>query len=127
MRLIGLDNLLVPQVTPEQAAAFSAGWKTSSGTTCDPCCTESNFRFDILGKPKSPWNKSAGRVFTTSFAKHYQISKPYFPGIIEAFHTRVKSLKADYKRHIQSVRQRSATSGASRRYQRKRKVSFLPN
>ena len=36
-----------------------------------PCCTENDFRFDVIGAPRSPWNKSVADVFTSSFMTKY--------------------------------------------------------
>ncbi|KAH9931480.1 uncharacterized protein B0H18DRAFT_872176 [Fomitopsis serialis] len=40
------------------------------------CCTDEDFRFDVVGTPRSPWNLSAADVFTQSFmAKHPGLQK----------------------------------------------------
>lgn len=92
-RLFSLNR----RVNQEELDAFSASWQFDNGMSCRACCESTFFRFDLLGTPRSDWNKSAAQVFTLDFLKTYNLSKKNFDDIAEAFFTRVKNLHAQYK------------------------------
>ncbi|KAI0038123.1 hypothetical protein FA95DRAFT_1506053, partial [Auriscalpium vulgare] len=60
-------------------------------------CTIDNFRINIRGTPKSPWNLSAGRVFATFLLREMEWADTPLTrqGICEAFAKRIKSLRRD--------------------------------
>jgi hypothetical protein len=86
---------------------------------------------DIAGDPKSPWNISAGRVFTDYFIeKTGQDDTPEMRKAMEkAFANRVKSLKSRSKRDALPQAEKAAERSKHSRRQRKYQVSssvFLP-
>ena len=78
---------------------------------------------DLMGGPKSPWNVSAGRVFTDYFIeKTGRDDTPEMRKAVEkAFTNRVKSLKSHWKRDALSqtakAAERSKHSQKQRKYQ----------
>ena len=85
------------RVNNEELETFRASWNVDDGMSCRPCCDSTYFRFDLLGTPRSAWNKSAARVFTIDFIKTHKLSKKRFDEVVEAFFTRIKNLQAQYK------------------------------
>jgi len=61
-----------------------------------PCCTMENFTVDIFGTPKSQWNISATKIFTSDFVAHHPNCNEYT--IAKAFTTHLRSLKHAFKR-----------------------------
>lgn len=115
------------RVNQEELDAFSASWQFDNGMSCRACCESTFFRFDLLGTPKSDWNKSAAQVFTVNFLKTYNLSKKLFNNVAEAFFTRVKNLQAQYKLQLKGP---TAVLGAKikrRRDFRKYAVSLSMN
>ena len=83
---------------------------------------------DVAGTPKSPWNTSAGRVFTS-----YIIEKMGYLDVEEtrravekAFYTRLKSLKSCRSKDGLSQAERAAERSKHSRYQRKYQVITAP-
>jgi len=64
------------------------------------CCTAETFRVCIQGDPKSPWNRSAARVFSRSFATHHGLdpTPENLNDIYERALSRFKNIKAEIKR-----------------------------
>ena len=110
---------------PSQLVAFTAEWERS-GHGAKACnATTTDFMIDIAGAPKSPWNISAGRVFTS-----YVIEKMGFDDVEEtrtaiekAFYTRFKSLKTRHGKDGLSQAERAAEKSKHSRYQRKYQVT----
>lgn len=82
---------------------------------------------DVVGTPKSPWNVSAGRAFTS-----YLIEKMGYDDVEEmrkiietAFFTRVKGLKSLYNRDLRSQVEKSAEKSKHSRHQRKYQVGVI--
>jgi len=93
-----------------QLSMFETEWQRIGGgaTACN--ATSADFMINIEGPPKSPWNISAGRVFT-----YHLISKMGFNDTPEmrkkiegAFTSRLKSLKSSCKRGRLPEAERSA-------------------
>jgi hypothetical protein len=112
---------------PSQLVAFTAEWKRT-GQGAKACnATTSNFMIDIVGTPKSPWNTSAGRVFT-----NYIIEKMGYDDVEEtrkaierAFCSRFKSLKSRHNKDGLSQAERAAEKSKHSRYQRKYQVTVI--
>ncbi|KAF8237982.1 hypothetical protein L208DRAFT_1244625 [Tricholoma matsutake] len=86
-------------VTQQEATLFAAEWNIDEGESSHPCCDVSHFRFDILGMPHSPWNRSAARVFCADLIMDRDLpSTPdIMESVMESFYTRLKMLKRDYR------------------------------
>lgn len=99
--LVGRDSLLISTVTRDQAIAFAAGWDIDGGASCDPCCTASHFRYDLLGPPHSPWNTSAARVFCDDFIDFHELERTpvLTDDLLRGFFSRIKGLRRAYKIH----------------------------
>ena len=95
LSLVGEDNILKPMVTPKLLEAFESAWNHDDGRRCNPCCTIEDFKIDLLGAPRGPWNKSAAKIFCQDFIRHYGLEPTIalVEDIEDAFHTRIKSLK----------------------------------
>ncbi|KAI9436902.1 hypothetical protein H4582DRAFT_2058377 [Lactarius indigo] len=65
---------------------------------CDAMTTD--FMINIVGKPKSPWNVTAGRVFAEHLIKKigYGNTQEMRKAIEKAFSNRIKSLQSHHKR-----------------------------
>ena len=81
---------------------------------------------DLVGGPKSPWNVSAGRVFTDHFIeKTGNDDTPEMRKAVEkAFTNRVKSLKSHWKKDALSQTAKAIERSKHSRKQRKYQVSF---
>ena len=81
---------------------------------------------DLVGGPKSPWNVSAGRVFTDYFIEKTGCDDmPEMRKAVEkAFTNRVKSLKSQWKMDALSQTAKAAERSKQSRKQRKYQVIF---
>ena len=72
--------------------------------------TPADFMIHLTGDPESPWNVSAGQVFTDYLIKKTGCDDtPEMQKSIEkAFITRVKSLKCQFKRDVLPQAEKSA-------------------
>ena len=111
------------RVNQEELATFCASWNIDNGMSCRPCCSSEYFRFNLLGTPKSAWNRSAARVFAMDYIKTYKLSKKHFDGVAEAFFSRVKYLQAQYKLRLKGPTVVLAAKIERRRNFRKYSVS----
>jgi len=123
-RLVGKNRLLQPLVDQDEAAAFAARWNMVGEDSCRPCCDADSFRFDILGLPHSPWNKSASRVFRDSYIDYYNLpsTTAVMLDVEDSFFTCLKTLKRSYRASRLLLGQRLNVSSKTRRYQRKSQV-----
>ena len=112
--------------TPERGhiSTFETEWERTSGGAKACHARPADFMIDIKGLPKSPWNVSAGRVFTD-----HLIQKMGFNGtqemrqkIEKAFTNRIRSLKASYKHARLSEAERASERSKHARQQRKYQV-----
>lgn len=117
-QLVGVDNLLTPLVSSEQANEWGAGCDRGDDEG-GHCCTLSNFRFDIQGTPHSPWNQSAAQVFCEDFRKLHKLPEAAIADIMNCFYTRVKTLKAEYVRRMKEPEEQLEIARKTRRYRRK--------
>jgi hypothetical protein len=123
-RLVGKGRLLVPLVHADEAVAFAARWNVDEGESCGPCCNAESFKFDILGPPHSPWNKSASRVFCDSYIKFYNLPSTHavIMDVENSFFLRLKTLKQKFKSSRLLADQQETVRARARRYQRKSQV-----
>ena len=124
---MGGTNLfsLCRRVNQEELDAFAASWNLDDGLTCRPCCGPDYFRFDLTGRPRSPWNKSAARVFASDFMSSYQVPKRTFGDTMEAFFVRIKSLQAQYRLQVKGPTMLMLARARRRREYQKYSVSIL--
>jgi plasmid maintenance system killer protein len=109
---------------PHQVSTFETEWKrTGEGTkACD--ATPADFMIDFEGPPKSPWNVSAGRVFTDHLIQRmgYNDTRAMRKKIEKAFTTRIKSLKSSRKEKRLPAAERAFNRSKHARQQRKDNV-----
>lgn len=116
----------MPQVDIQEAEDFAAQWAANDdGATTRPCCTATAFRIDILAPPKSPWNRSAARVFYASFVPEAERNPAMVKLIENAFFIRIKSLRKEYKKMQGSSERRLKIARSARRTTRKYQVSII--
>lgn len=122
----GKEKLLEPQVDLQEAEAFAAYWDANNdGATARACCTATAFRIDILDVPRSPWNKSAARVFYNCFVPEGEQNPAMVKLIENAFFVRIKSLKKEYGKAQSNSEARRKIAQAARRNTRKYLVSAV--
>lgn len=108
-----------------ESRVFSAGWNIDGGQSCDPCCSPDDFRIDLLGLKRCPWNISASRVFCRDFTDLHDLPEEAYPDVIKCFFTRIKTLQAAYRAHLRNLRdplQKEQEDRGVRRQQRKYKL-----
>ena len=123
--LVHLMGPRVQSVDKETADVFAAALGLRHER--DDCCTASHFRIDILNGPRSPWNRSAARVFAIDFARFHDLdlNGPLLDDIENTFFTRVKTLRAKYLKSLRPKAGNELDTQKDRRWQRKRGVSYL--
>jgi hypothetical protein len=84
------------------------------------CCTVENFTVDILGTPKSQWNVSATKIFTSDFVAHHPNCN--VDTVAKAFTTHLRSLKRAFQRTGLDDAALKARHKDDRRKERKRSV-----
>ncbi|EGO04666.1 hypothetical protein SERLA73DRAFT_149083 [Serpula lacrymans var. lacrymans S7.3] len=108
-RLLGTSKL-ASMVTTVELKLFATTWKASveKGLNCPPCCTVDHFCIDTVSGPRSPWNKSAARVFADDCVSFHGIDKTYvaLQTVMRQFHTHVKGLKAKWARLSKSSQEK---------------------
>ncbi|KAF7436045.1 hypothetical protein PC9H_002871 [Pleurotus ostreatus] len=122
--LVGEDNLLQPSVGAEEAQNYANMWNARKGINVPPCCDEDNFRYDLLGTPRSPWNQSAARVFAVAFRRWAQADLDH-TATTDAFFTWIKSLKQNYKKSQLNAAEQGRAQSLARRKTRKRALFHL--
>lgn len=122
-----LASLISPEtpfrisVTKEDRVDYEDAWASGSR---EEATSPENFRFDILGTPKSLWNKSAARVFAKSMIDCYGWSDTIelFDGICHAFTAHLETIIRAYKRSLESPEWRARHEADDRRRSRKYQV-----
>ncbi|KAF7971601.1 hypothetical protein HWV62_20782 [Athelia sp. TMB] len=91
--------------------------------TSGPCCTSAkpNFRVDIRGFPRSPWNISCAKVFAQSFYEQYPQYKSKFDAQSQWI-THFEHLRGVHKRQLDTMEQRKLYKQKNRRAERKREL-----
>jgi hypothetical protein len=81
--------------------------------------------FDIVGLPRSPWNISAGRVFTDHFVQkmEYDDTPEMRQEIEKAFTNRIRSLRSRRKQEGLPQAERASERSKHSRQQRKYQVN----
>jgi hypothetical protein len=87
-----------------------------------PCCTAENFRVDLYGNPKDPWNVSAANVFASDFIVYEKYGCKNVDIIKDAFFAHLKTLKRDFKKRQLDTATIADAKRKAKRYQRKRNV-----
>lgn len=126
VRLVGENFLSTDMVTQDQARTFAVAWNIDGGQTCGPCCTVHDFKVDLIGPPQGEWNQSAGRVFCRDFLNFHRLPDDATEAVLGAFFTRIKTLKAKYKKSLLQESQRRDIERQERRYRRKYLVCLSP-
>jgi plasmid maintenance system killer protein len=82
---------------------------------------------DIEGLPKSPWNVSAGRVFTDHLIQKmgFNDTREMRKKVEKAFTSRIKSLKSSRKRKRLSEAEKASEKSRHARQQRKYQVLYI--
>ncbi|KAF4563775.1 hypothetical protein EYR36_003017 [Pleurotus pulmonarius] len=120
----GEEHLLQERVSQEEAENFAILWEATKGVGIPDCCDERNFRYDLLGTPRSPWNRSAARVFTRAFNTWAELD--FDTDVLEeAFFTWLKSLKQARKKSQLSRTERQIAVSMSRRKTRRRTLFHI--
>ncbi|KAF8879037.1 hypothetical protein BD779DRAFT_1415952, partial [Infundibulicybe gibba] len=90
-------------------------------------CTVEDFRVDLLGTPRSPWNRSASRVFVDVFIRTHELdhTPEAIDDISRAFFSRIKSMKGESKMKLNNSSVIKEHARAGRKQQRKRNVSLF--
>ena len=112
-------------VSTEDSERFNT-CSTASAFGSPPCCDIDNFRIDLIGHPKNPWNKSAALIFADIFLRKYQLWNVDMDDVKEAFLTRIKTMR----RELSGIQQRQGRTKPqenrkARHGQRKYTVSRL--
>lgn len=84
------------------------------------CCDAANFLVDISGSPKSPWNRSCGRVFGESFCEEYPEHKGY--NVEKAWVTHLESLQKAYRKTLNTAEENEHINSIKHRRERKNQV-----
>ncbi|KAF9488626.1 hypothetical protein BDN71DRAFT_1534920, partial [Pleurotus eryngii] len=117
--LLGLEEAceaqILTSVTVDEANAFAKSRDVD-------CCTVDNFRIDLIGPPWSPWNMSAANVFVTAF-KQFQGLEMDLKIMKDAFFTRLKMLKQDFKLAKKPKNEQKSRNTQKLRQMRKRTVT----
>ncbi|KAF8880278.1 hypothetical protein BD779DRAFT_1675976 [Infundibulicybe gibba] len=111
-------------VTREEALDFAAAWSANGGESSLLSCTLDHFRVDLLGKPHSPWNRSAARVFADAFIHAHNLDRTpdAIDDVSRCFFSRIKSMKAKSKLKLSGSVVINEHSRTGRRHQRKRNL-----
>ena len=80
-----------PFVSKEEADRFS---KSQGRFPSLRCCDPNNFRLDINGGTRSPWNRSLELTFVEAYTEKHQVPEEDVHLVSQAFYTRIKSIKA---------------------------------
>jgi hypothetical protein len=88
-----LNRLLNVSPEPFVDQATSQRFAERANISARRSCSEYDFSIDLIGGPRSAWNKSAAEVFVEGFVAHYKLEADVVDSIKEKFHTRVKSVK----------------------------------
>lgn len=113
--------MLKVSVSAEEADNYAILWNTDNGLSAPDCCDKDNFRYDVLGSPKSPWNRSAARVFVKAFEEWAGVELDQ-ETTMEAVATWIKSLRQARRQSLLSRTQQEQEKCRARRQGRKRSV-----
>src|ERR1700743_1675183 len=99
---------IVPLVTTEERVHYEAQILLPNNLRLQ-ATSEDNFRFDVLGTPKSAWNKSAARIFAGLAIRQLILPNnlQMFNAISKAFQTYLYSIIRRYKISLKSAEQKA--------------------
>jgi hypothetical protein len=112
----------VPLVTPEECVIYEAQIRLPQNTRFE-ATSEENFCFNVLGTARSPWNKSAARIFAGLAIRQLVLPNnlEIFNAISKAFETYLESIIRRYKTSLKTAedqaRLHSKLSQHGRKYQ----------
>lgn len=126
-KLVHKNVQIVPAVSLEERAQFQRDALLPNNVGLE-ATSEGYFRFDILDTPRSPWNRSAARVFA-DFTIH-QLCLPntveMFGALLHAFTAHLETIIRRYKRSLRPPGELVQAKTRSRRRTRKYQVrSYL--
>ncbi|KAJ7101581.1 hypothetical protein C8R43DRAFT_907239 [Mycena crocata] len=119
--LIEKNSQILPTVLDEERDAYA---EESVRPNNREATSEGNFRFDVLGTPNSPWNKSAARVFSELTIRQLCLPNTVemFNAIKHAFTAHMETIMRRYKRSGLSKSEKAHLKSMLRRYSRKYQV-----
>ncbi|KAJ7690148.1 hypothetical protein B0H14DRAFT_2652525 [Mycena olivaceomarginata] len=111
---------IVPLVTREECALYEAQILLPHNSRLEATSKE-NFRFDVQGTPRSPWNKSAARVFSHLTIQQLGLpnSLEMFNAITKAFETYVDHIIRRYKLSLKTAEEQALERSKHSKYGRK--------
>lgn len=113
-------------VSLEALKTFAQSWAAETDPTSKPaCCSIEEFRVDLLGSPRSPWNQSAARVFYAHFTQTTSVPQDQLHLIQHFFYQRMKALQSAYRKERSNVAAKKAIATAKRRHARRHSVCIL--
>lgn len=114
---------IVPLVTTEERTLYEVKILQPNNLRLQ-ATSEDNFRFDILGTPKSAWNKSAARIFAGLAIRQLVLPNnlQMFNAISKAFETYLYSIIRRYKISLKSAEQKEHIRSNFAHYGRKYQV-----
>lgn len=118
---------LIPLVTPEERASYEAQILLSQNSRLE-ATSEDNFRFDILGTRRSPWNKSAARIFAGLTIRQLVLPNnlEMFNAIVKAFQTYLHTVIRRYQMSLKTPEQQLSVRSKISQYGRKYQVQLDP-
>ncbi|KAJ7823315.1 hypothetical protein B0H14DRAFT_2518672 [Mycena olivaceomarginata] len=128
--LIPKITQIVPLVTREECALYEAQILLPHNSRLEATSKE-NFRFDVQGTPRSPWNKSAARVFSHLTIQQLGLpnSLEMFNAITKAFETYVDHIIRRYKLSLKTAEEQalehSKHSKYGRKYQNSERTQYI--
>ncbi|KAJ7627895.1 hypothetical protein B0H17DRAFT_963108 [Mycena rosella] len=112
---------IVPAVSPDERQTYEEEAVLPNNGHIREATSEHDFRFDVLGTPNSPWNKSAVRIFA-DFTIH-QLCLPntieMFNGIRGAFTAHLETIIRRYKHAQLPQAEQACIESEQRRHSRK--------
>lgn len=114
---------LVAHVSSNQAETYGVAWNHNR-ESAPPCCTVDDFKIDLWGSPRTPWNQSAAYMFLPGLIEQYSLppTSEVVSEVLKAFYSRVKTLQANFRARMAGLRHKAAAARRLRRANRKRAV-----
>ncbi|KAI0027858.1 hypothetical protein K488DRAFT_74217 [Vararia minispora EC-137] len=121
--LFGLRGKFGPELTEDERERFEGLYEQSNGH-CEPWCTAENFKLDLRGNPRSPWNISASSVFVNYMVEIGQYMDNFATRkvLTLTFFTRVKTLQRAWRQAALPPAEREHKAVIHRREERRREL-----
>lgn len=121
--LIHKSVQITPSVSPDECHAYAAE-TLLPGNEDKEATSEDYFRFNICDTPRSPWNKSAARVFADLTIRQLGLSNTVemFDALRHAFTSHLGTIIRRYKMSLMSRPQQAKKAATHRREVRKYEV-----